>query len=69
MVALPSFDRATEWLNSGPLTPPALQGRVLLVSFGAYACINSIRTLPYVRAWATSTRPRAGGSRRSDARV
>ena len=52
MVKLPSFDGATEWLNSGPLTPQALQGRVVLVSFGTYTCINWIRTLPYVRAWA-----------------
>ena len=52
MVELPSFDGATEWLNSGPLTPQALRGRVVLVSFGTYTCINWIRTLPYVRAWA-----------------
>jgi hypothetical protein len=52
MVKLPSFDGATEWLNSGPLTPQALQGRVVLVSFGTYTCINWIRTLPYVRGWA-----------------
>ncbi len=52
MVELPSFDGATEWLNSGPLTPQALEGRVVLVSFGTYTCINWIRTLPYVRAWA-----------------
>jgi hypothetical protein len=52
MVKLPSFDGATEWLNSGPLTPQALHGRVVLVSFGTYTCINWIRTLPYVRGWA-----------------
>jgi hypothetical protein len=49
---LPRFDKATAWLNSGPLTPSDLQGRVVLVSFGTYTCINWIRSLPYVRAWA-----------------
>ncbi len=49
---LPSFDGATKWLNSEPLTPQALRGRVVLVSFGTYTCINWIRALPYVRAWA-----------------
>ena len=49
---LPSFDGTTAWLNSGPLTGDALAGRVVLVSFGTYTCINWIRSLPYVRAWA-----------------
>jgi hypothetical protein len=49
---LPAFDGATAWLNSGPLTPDGLRGRVVLVSFGTYTCINWIRSLPYVRAWA-----------------
>jgi hypothetical protein len=49
---LPSFEGATEWVNSGPLTAQALRGRVVLVSFGTYTCINWIRSLPYVRAWA-----------------
>jgi thiol-disulfide isomerase/thioredoxin len=49
---LPSFDGATEWLNSGPLAPQAVRGRVVLVNFGTYTCINWIRSLPYVRAWA-----------------
>ena len=49
---LPSFDGATAWLNSEPLTADALAGRVVLVSFGTYTCINWIRSLPYVRAWA-----------------
>jgi len=43
---------AAEWLNSPPLTPEKLRGRVVLVSFGTYTCINWIRSLPYVRAWA-----------------
>ena len=49
---LPSFDGATAWLNAAPLTPAGLLGRVVLVSFGTYTCINWIRSLPYVRAWA-----------------
>jgi hypothetical protein len=49
---LPTFDRATAWLNSRPLTPEDLAGRVVLASFGTYTCINWIRSLPYVRAWA-----------------
>jgi hypothetical protein len=49
---LPGFDGATAWLNAGPLTPAGLRGWVVLVSFGTYTCINWIRSLPYVRAWA-----------------
>ena len=49
---LPGFDGATAWINSGPLTAADLRGRVVLVSFGTYTCINWIRSLPYVRAWA-----------------
>jgi hypothetical protein len=49
---LPAFDGATAWLNGAPLTPAELRGRVVLVSFGTYTCINWIRSLPYVRAWA-----------------
>lgn len=49
---LPSFDGTTAWLNSEPLTRDALKGRVVLVSFGTYTCINWIRSLPWVRAWA-----------------
>jgi thiol-disulfide isomerase/thioredoxin len=48
---LPSFDGATGWLNSEPLTPEGLRGRVVLVDFWTYTCINWLRTLPYVRAW------------------
>jgi hypothetical protein len=48
---LPGFDNATAWLNAAPLTAPGLSGRVVLVSFGTYTCINWIRSLPYVRAW------------------
>ena len=49
---LPSFAGATGWLNSEPLTPEGLRGRVVLVDFWTYTCVNWIRTLPYVRAWA-----------------
>jgi thiol-disulfide isomerase/thioredoxin len=49
---LPGFDGATGWLNSPPLTPEGLRGRVLLINFWTYTCINWLRTLPYLRAWA-----------------
>ena len=49
---LPAFDGAIAWLNSTPLKPVGLRGHVVLVSFGTYTCINWIRSLPYVRAWA-----------------
>jgi thiol-disulfide isomerase/thioredoxin len=49
---LPSFEGATGWLNSPPLTPDGLQGRVVLVDFWTYTCVNWLRTLPYLRAWA-----------------
>jgi thiol-disulfide isomerase/thioredoxin len=48
---LPGFDGATGWLNSKPLTPAGLRGRVVVVDFWTYTCINWLRTLPYVRAW------------------
>jgi hypothetical protein len=49
--ALPGFDGATGWLNSEPLTPKGLRGKVVLVDFWTYTCINWLRTLGYVRAW------------------
>ena len=49
---LPSFDGATGWLNSPPLTPAGLRGKVVLASFWTYTCINWLRQLPYLRAWA-----------------
>jgi thiol-disulfide isomerase/thioredoxin len=49
---LASLERANEWLNSPPLTPQALRGKVVLIDFWTYTCINWRRTLPYVRAWA-----------------
>ena len=50
--ALPSLGSATAWLNSQPLTPAGLRGKVVLIEFWTYTCINWLRTLPYVRAWA-----------------
>src|SRR4029453_6387436 len=49
---LPGFDGATGWLNSPPLTAEDLRGKVVLVDFWTYTCINWLRTLAYVRAWA-----------------
>ena len=49
---LPSFEGATLWLNSPPLTREQLKGKVVLVDIWTYSCINCIRTIPYVRAWA-----------------
>jgi thiol-disulfide isomerase/thioredoxin len=48
---LPSLSGATQWLNSAPLTPTGLRGKVVLVDFCTYTCVNWLRTLPYVRAW------------------
>ncbi len=49
---LPSLSGAVQWLNSPPLTDAALKGKVVLVDFWTYSCINCLRELPYVRAWA-----------------
>jgi thiol-disulfide isomerase/thioredoxin len=49
---LPGFDGATGWLNSPPLSAADLRGKVVLIDFWTYTCINWIRTLGYVRAWA-----------------
>ena len=49
---LPSLGGATEWLNSPALTAAALRGKVVLIDVWTYTCINWLRTLPYVRAWA-----------------
>jgi thiol-disulfide isomerase/thioredoxin len=49
---LPSFAGAVAWLNSKPLTGAELRGKVVLVQFWTYTCVNWSRTLPYVRAWA-----------------
>ena len=53
---LPSLGGATAWLNSPPLTAADLRGKVVLIDFWTYTCINWLRTLPYVRAWAENPR-------------
>jgi thiol-disulfide isomerase/thioredoxin len=53
---LAALGRATEWLNSPRLTPSSLAGKVVLVDFCTYTCINWLRTLPYIRAWARQYR-------------
>jgi thiol-disulfide isomerase/thioredoxin len=54
---LAALGRAAEWLNSPRLTPSSLAGKVVLVDFCTYTCINWLRTLPYIRAWAQKYRP------------
>jgi hypothetical protein len=53
---LPSLDGAIGWLNSPPLTAAGLRGKVILAGFWTYTCINWLRQLPYLRAWAGNTR-------------
>jgi thiol-disulfide isomerase/thioredoxin len=53
---LDSLRHATEWINSPPLTAEGLRGKVVLVQFWTYSCVNWIRTLPYARAWAEKYR-------------
>lgn len=53
---LAALGRAIEWINSPPLKPDSLAGKVVLVDFWTYTCINWLRTLPYVRAWAQKYR-------------
>jgi cytochrome c biogenesis protein CcdA/thiol-disulfide isomerase/thioredoxin len=48
---MPSLGGATAWLNSPPLTPQNLRGKVVLIDFWTYSCINCLRTLPFVKAW------------------
>jgi cytochrome c biogenesis protein CcdA/thiol-disulfide isomerase/thioredoxin len=48
---IPSFAGATLWLNSPPLTPEGLRGKVVVVDFWTYSCINCLRALPYVESW------------------
>jgi thiol-disulfide isomerase/thioredoxin len=55
---LSALDRAPVWLNSSPLTAEGLGGRVVLVDFWTYSCVNWLRTLPYVRAWHDKYRDR-----------
>ncbi len=53
---MPSFEGATAWLNSEPLGRDELRGRVVLVDFWTFTCINWLRTEPYVRAWSQAYR-------------
>ncbi|BFT61383.1 cytochrome c biogenesis protein CcdA [Pseudomonas moorei] len=53
---LPPLSGAVQWLNSPPLDAQALKGKVVLVDFWTYSCINCLRTLPYVKAWAEKYR-------------
>ncbi|WP_109484103.1 cytochrome c biogenesis protein DipZ [Paraburkholderia sp. C35] len=48
---LPSLDGAQGWINSAPLTSDALRGKVTVVNFWTYSCINCLRTLPYLKTW------------------
>ncbi|WP_437883591.1 cytochrome c biogenesis protein DipZ [Pseudomonas sp. LRF_L74] len=48
----PTLDGASQWLNSAPLNSQDLRGKVVLVDFWTYSCINCLRALPYVKAWA-----------------
>jgi thiol-disulfide isomerase/thioredoxin len=52
--AMPDLGGAISWLNSAPLSVKSLRGKVVLVDFWTYTCINSLRPLPYVKAWATA---------------
>ena len=49
--AVPPLAGVSEWLNSPPLTREALEGKVVLIDFWTYSCINCLRAIPYVRAW------------------
>jgi thiol-disulfide isomerase/thioredoxin len=49
---MPDLDGAVAWLNSAPLSSKSLRGKVVLVNFWTYSCINSLRELPYIKAWA-----------------
>lgn len=53
---LPSLAGATGWLNAPPLTADGLKGKVVLIDFWTYSCINCLRAIPYVRAWADKYR-------------
>ena len=55
--AAPEFARITTWLNSEPLTLRALRGKVVLLDFWTYSCINCLRTLPHVKSWAANYGP------------
>jgi len=53
---LPSLSGALAWLNSQPITSESLKGKVVLIDFWTYSCINCLRSIPYVEAWAQKYR-------------
>ena len=53
---MPDLDGAVAWLNSSPLSSRSLRGKVVLVNFWTYSCINSLREFPYIQAWAAKYR-------------
>jgi thiol-disulfide isomerase/thioredoxin len=55
----PSLNGATGWLNSSPLTTNDLRGKIVVINFCTYTCINWLRSLPYVRAWAEKYKDKA----------
>jgi cytochrome c biogenesis protein CcdA len=67
---LPDLSGATAWLNSSPLTSKSLKGKVVLVDFWTYSCINCLRSLPYIEGWAAKyQRCWSGSHRRAHTRV
>lgn len=54
--AAPEFAGIDQWLNSPPLTMAGLRGKVVLIDFWTYACINCLRTLPHINRWAATYR-------------
>jgi cytochrome c biogenesis protein CcdA/thiol-disulfide isomerase/thioredoxin len=56
LTTLPDLSGATAWINSPPVTSGALRGKVVLVDFWTYSCINCLRSLPYVKAWSEKYR-------------
>ena len=58
--ALPDLDGATAWLNSNPLTPAGLRGKVVVVQFCTFSCINWLRTMPYIKGSVASVENKIG---------
>jgi thiol-disulfide isomerase/thioredoxin len=61
---MPDLNGALAWLNSTALTSKSLRGKVVLVNFWTYSCINSLRELPYMKAWAEKYKDAGPRSRR-----
>ncbi|MEJ0008900.1 MAG: cytochrome c biogenesis protein DipZ [Steroidobacteraceae bacterium] len=55
--SMPALGGAVAWLNSSPLTAEGLRGKVVLIDFWTYSCINCLRELPYIKAWAQKYGP------------